>query len=283
MKALLLYNQSAGRGRIAKHVAEIIEIFRASDIDLRPKQIDFSVNPFDGDEETELAVICGGDGTVNFVINMMQRKGINPQLGIIPAGTANDFAGAVGMPHGVLSAAKRIARGQEHSVDCGKVNGALFVNVLSFGVLTTTSQQTSEREKQIVGKLAYIRTGAHDLKTMHPIPLHIKCNDKEFDINAVMCLIFNGDTAGRIRLAPEARIDDGELDVLILEYGNPVITCVNMLRHLTHRHPDAVRHIRCKEIEISSSVNEQTDMDGQPGPKLPMTIRCIKGGLRLRY
>lgn len=283
MRALLLYNGRAGRGRILRHIAKIVEKFRAHDIDLKPKEIDFKSNPFDGDEDIDIAVISGGDGTINYVVNMMQQKGINPQLGIIPSGTANDFAGAIGMPRLILRAAERIAKGKEHRVDCGEVNGLCFVNVLSFGVLTTTSQQTSDREKQIAGKLAYIRTGAHDLKSMHPIPLHVKTESEEFDIEAVMCLVFNGETAGRIRLAPNAMLNDGMLDVLILKYSNPVATCLNMLRHLAHGRPEAVRHIRCKHVEFSSPLDERTDVDGQPGPKFPMQIRCIASGLRLRY
>lgn len=283
MRALLLYNSRAGRGRIVRHLNKIVSIFKQSDIDIKPQAIDFGVNPFDGNEDINIVVVSGGDGTVNYVVNMMHDKGINPQLGIIPSGTANDFAGAIGMPRMIVRAARRIAQGKEHRVDCGEVNGVRFVNVLSFGVLTTTSQQTPEREKQMVGKLAYIRTGALDIKSMHPIPLHIKADDTEFDIEAAMCLVFNGETAGRIRLAPDAEINDGMLDVLVLEYGNIVTTCLNMFRHLVHGHPEAVRHIRCKQVEFTTSINERTDVDGQPGPKFPMQVRCIAGGLRLRY
>lgn len=283
MKALLLYNSHAGRGGIVRHIEKVVEIFRHHDIELKSQEIDFNTNPFDGNEDIDIVVISGGDGTLNYVVNMMHQRGINPQLGIIPSGTANDFAGAIGMPRSILRAAKRIAQGTEHRVDLGKVNGMLFVNVLSFGVLTTTSQQTSEREKQMVGKLAYIRTGAHDLRTMHPIALHVKSDTEEFDIEAVMCLVFNGETAGRIRLAPEAEVNDGMLDVLILEYGNPVTTCINMIRHLIHHNTDAVRHIRCQRVELITDCDERTDVDGQPGPKFPMQVECIPGALRLRY
>lgn len=283
MKALLLYNCHARRGDILKYEAKIVEIFREQGIEIRFKKITFDVNPFEGDEDVELVVVSGGDGTVNYVVNMMQLSGINPTLGILPSGTANDFAGALGMPRNILRAARQIAEGEEHEIDCGEVDGARFVNVLSFGVLTTTSQQTTDREKQIVGKLAYIRVGARDLMTMHPIPLHVRCDDKEFDINAVMCLVFNGITAGRIPLAPDAKLNDGMLDLLILEYHNPVSTCLNMLRHLVKGNPEAVRHLRGSDIEITSTLNEPTDVDGQPGPRFPMHIRCIPGALRVRY
>lgn len=283
MRALLLYNRHARRGDITRYVERITKIFAARDIELRAKEITFSENPFEGEEEVELVVVSGGDGTVNYVVNMMHRSGINPTMGILPSGTANDFAGALGMPRNILRAAERIAQGEEHTIDCAEVDQGRFVNVLSFGVLTTTSQQTTDREKQLAGKLAYIRVGAKDLMTMHPIPLHVKCDGKEVDINAVMCLVFNGVTAGRIPLAPDAKLNDGMLDVLILEYHNPVTTCINMLRHLVNGHPEAVHHLRGGEIEITTTLDEPTDVDGQPGPHFPMHIRCIPGGLKIRY
>ena len=283
MRALLLYNSRAGRGRIVGHISKIVELFDSHGISLKPKELEFGCDPFEGDEDIDLVVVSGGDGTVNFVVNKMRQRGINPQLGIIPSGTANDFAGAIGMPRMIMRAAERIAKGTEHNVDCGEVDGTWFVNVLSFGVLTTTSQQTQDKEKQLVGRLAYIRTGAHDLMTMHPIPLKVKCNGNEMEIDAVMCLVFNGMTAGSIPLAPDAKLDDGMLDVLILEYNNPVTTCFNMFRHLVKGHPGAVHHLRCSEIEIRSTIDERTDIDGQPGPKFPMHIRCAAGSLRLRY
>lgn len=280
---MLLYNSHAGRGRITKHIDEIVEIFRQRDIELATREIAFDADPLEGYDDVELVVISGGDGTINFVVNKLRQRGINPQIGIIPSGTANDFAGALKMPRNTLRAARRIAEGTEHSIDCGEVDGSLFVNVLSFGVLTTTSQQTSDREKHMVGKLAYLRVGAKDLMTMHPIPLHVKCNDEEFDIDAVMCLVFNGETAGSFHLAPDAKLDDGLLDILILEYHNPVTTCINMLRHLVKGNPEAVHHLRCQSIEITSPLEERTDVDGQPGPSFPMHISCKVGALRIRY
>lgn len=202
MKALLLYNSRAGRGRIVDHIDEIIELFDSHGISLKAKELQFDSNPFEEDSDIDLVVVSGGDGTINFVVNKMRQRGINPELGIIPSGTANDFAGAIGMPRSIMRAARQIADGTEHKVDCGEVDGTWFVNVLSFGVLTTTSQQTQDKEKQLVGRLAYIRTGAHDLLTMHPIPLKVKCNGDELALNAVMCLVFNGMTAGSIPWPP---------------------------------------------------------------------------------
>ncbi len=223
MKTLLLYNNEAGKGRIAKRIAAIVDIFAARGIDATPKPIVFGQNPFKDDEDVELAVVCGGDGTINYVVNAMYALAIRPTLGIIPAGTANDFARSIGMQKSILKAAEQIADGVERKVDCGFVNDYYFVNVLSFGVFTTTSQQTSDREKHIVGKLAYLRVGSRDLMTMHRIPLFVKINREEFSTDAAIFLAFNGKSAGQFKLAPDAQPDDGLLDIIILEYHNRVL------------------------------------------------------------
>ena len=282
MKGLLLYNKRARRGSLGKRIREIIELFREESIELEPTLIEFEKNPFEGHEDIDIAVACGGDGTINFVVNMMRAKGINPQLGIIPAGTANDFASAIGMQRRIMDAARQIVKGSERKIDCGVVNGRYFVNVFGFGVLTTTSHFTSDKEKQLIGKLAYIHVGIKDFIDMHKIPLHIEANGTVHDIEAAMCLVFNGNSAGQFKLASDAKIDDGELDLLVLEHHNAFITCANMVGHLLGTKPEAVHHIRCHELTINSKFNEPTDVDGEPGPQFPMHIRCEKGALRIR-
>ncbi|MBO7262740.1 MAG: YegS/Rv2252/BmrU family lipid kinase [Alistipes sp.] len=282
MKGLLLYNKRARRGSLGKRITEIVELFKHESIELEPTLIEFDKNPFEGHEDIEIAVTAGGDGTINYVVNMMRAKGINPQLGIIPAGTANDFASAIGMRPKIMEAARQIAKGKERMVDCGVVNGRYFVNVFGFGVLTTASHFTSDKEKQLIGKLAYIHVGIKDIISMHNIPLHIEADGTAHDIEAVMCLVFNGNSAGQFRLAADAKIDDGELDLLVLEHHNAFATCRNMVGHLLGTKPEAVHHIRCHELTISSNIEEPTDVDGEPGPQFPMHIRCEKGALRIR-
>lgn len=115
-------------------------------------------------------VVAGGDGTVNFILNRMKEKGLDITLGVIPAGTANDFAGALGMAKDPVKAAEQIATGEVIRVDCGRVNDIYFVNIFSFGLFTTTSQRTPDEQKHRWGKLAYIAEGIKELRRMHKIP-----------------------------------------------------------------------------------------------------------------
>ena len=281
MRALLLYNTSSGRGRIGGHIADIRAIFASAGIDITPRKIDFYGNPFEGAEDVELVVVCGGDGTINFVVNAMKQRGLDPVLGVIPAGTANDFARAIGMKRGILKA-KQIAYGSVREVDCGKANDKYFVNILSFGVLTTTSQHTSNIAKHLIGKLAYLRTGMVDLLDLHHIPLTLRYNGEEMKVDAAMFLAFNGNSAGQFKLAPQSNIEDGKLDILILDYDNRMRTCWNMMNYLINRESGAVRHLQCERIELDCNIDEHTDIDGQPGPRMPLRIECLAGALKIK-
>ena len=154
--AVFLYNPESGKGKIARNVGCISTIFQAYGYDVTPQRIDFTANPFDGNETIDLMVVAGGDGTVNYAVNAMKRKGLDIPIGVIPAGTANDFAGAVGMSREPLEAARQIASGAVDRVDVGRVNDLYFVNIFSFGIFTTTSQRTPDERKHKIGKLAYI-------------------------------------------------------------------------------------------------------------------------------
>ena len=187
-RAVLLYNTQAGRGKIGRNIDKIVAVFRDAGYDMRPKIIEFGANPLDGSEDVDLAVVAGGDGTLNYIINAMKRKGLSLTLGVIPAGTANDFAGALGMSRNILKAARQIARGTIEQIDCGVVEqigrgrekDIYFVNIFSFGIFTTTSQHTPEGLKHRIGRLAYLVAGLKDLKNLHSIPLTI-ATDEETD------------------------------------------------------------------------------------------------------
>lgn len=282
MKALLLYNPKSGKGRIQKHIAKIRAIFAEAGIDITPREIDFSSSPFEGAENTELVVVCGGDGTVNYVVNTMKGAGLDPILGIIPAGTANDFASAIGMKSSILGAARQIANGTVRGVDCGKVNDKYFVNILSFGVFTTTSQHTSDAAKHRVGKLAYLGTGMVDLFNLHDIPITLRYDGNEEKFDAAMFLAFNGNSAGKFKLARTANVEDGKLDIFVLDYKRRVRTYWNMVSYLISHDSEAVHHLQCQKLELHCDIDEETDIDGQPGPRMPLSIECLAGALKIK-
>lgn len=281
-QALFLYNPQSGTGRIERKVTDIVDVFQRNGYRLEPLRIDFTQNPFVGREEIDLVVVAGGDGTVNFILNRMKEKELDIPIGVIPAGTANDFAGAIGMSKDPLKAAEQIATGEIIRVDCGKVNEIYFVNIFSFGLFTTTSQRTPDEQKHRWGKLAYIAEGIKELRRMRKIPLEIRADGEHFSLDTLIALIFNGETAGGFRLARRSSIQDGHFECLLLEKRNFLHACWTMVRYLLGGDPKAIRHLHVRSLEIHSTVNELTDVDGQRGAEFPLSVRCLEGALRIQ-
>lgn len=278
-KALFLYNRQSGKGRIGRNVEAVVALFRDAGYVMTPQEIDFGRNPFDGHRDLALAVVAGGDGTVNYAVNAMKAAGLDLELGVIPAGTANDFAGALGMSRDVAEAARQIARGHVERVDVGRVNDLWFVNVFSFGLFTTTSQRTPDGLKHRIGKLAYMIEGFREVRAMHAVPLEVVADGERFDIRSLMVLIFNGETAGGFHLARRSSIRDGLFECLMLEKRNALSSALAMGRYLLGGNPRVVRHLRVRELDIVSAVDEPTDVDGQPGAGFPLHVECVAGGL----
>ena len=280
---LILYNVKAGRGRIRRRMDAIEAQFFAAGWIPVPKMLSFGENPFDNlSQEYDLVVVCGGDGTINYVVNAMRSKGVDYPLGIIPVGTANDFAGAIGMHRNPVKAAQQIIGGTQQMLDCGKVNGLYFVNIFSFGLFTTTSQHTPDRLKHSIGKAAYLIEGSKELHHREYIPLHIVHDGGEMDVESVMTLIFNGETAGRFPLARNASVCDGLLDCVLMRKCGTFEGAWATLKYLVNgKANDEVIHLRSSKLLITSPLSPLTDMDGQPSAEFPLEIECLKGALRV--
>ena len=282
-KLLLLYNVKAGRGRIRRKMDALEQIFSEAGYAPIPKMLRFGQNPFEGEsDDIDLVVICGGDGTINYVVNAMRAMNLDYPIGIIPAGTANDFAGALGVSARTLKAAEQIVKGTEQRVDCGRVNGMYFVNIFSFGMFTTTSQHTPEKIKRHIGKAAYLIEGSKELHNREFIPLHVVHDSGEIDVDSMITLIFNGETAGRFPIARDASIRDGLLDCMIMrKCGTFDGAWAAAKLILLGRENEDIIHIRSKKLQITSPLSPLTDMDGQPSAEFPLEIECLPGNLRI--
>ena len=289
-RAILIYNPQAGRGKIERNISRIVAIFRTVDCDLILHPIEFGRNPFDGNEDVELAIVAGGDGTVNYVVNAMMHKQLSVTLGIIPAGTANDFAGALGMSADVVEAAQQIVGGVIEEVDCGKVehiegkkdSAIYFVNIFSFGIFTTTSQHTPEHLKHRLGRAAYLLAGFKDLRNLHGIPLTITTDNDTFYYPTLMGLVLNGETAGRVPLARMSSLRDGVFDCIFLRKRETAFqSACDMLLYMLGIKTRAVRFLRTIVLTLVTPTSEDTDVDGQRGGSFPMRVKCLKGALKI--
>lgn len=287
-KVKFIYNPFSGENTIITDIDKVIAVHQRYDYLVVPFRIsleyDITKAFEDIDDTYKYILVAGGDGTVDNVVNHMKQLDINLPIAVLPTGTANDFAKFLEIPHEVDLACEQILTSEPKAVDIGKINDKYFVNVASTGLFTDISQKTSVTLKNTMGKLAYYVKGIEQLPNFKK--LKIKVNSKEIEYNGYMylMLIFNGQTAGNLKFAYKAEVDDGFLDVIIIKAGtikDMVALLIKMLRgeHLENAHN--LIYFKTDKVFVECHEDIVTDIDGERGPDFPLVIECVKGGLKI--
>lgn len=231
-------------------------------------------------------VAVGGDGMVNLAVNALAGTGV--PLVIVPAGSGNDLAAAVGVPCGDPSAALDLMlTGATHTLDAAKVTGADGAVSWFFGVLAGGFDAVvNERANGIRwarGSAKYTVSALLELPVFRPIPYRITIDGTSHDGGAMLVAVANTTSyGGGMKVVPTAAIDDGLLDVLILdELSKPtfirVFPRVFSGRHVSH---PAVRIIRGRRIELDAP-GIVAYADGERIGPLPRTVEVAPGAMRI--
>ncbi len=289
-KIQLIYNSIAGQSKFKYFLDTIVEkfaengyevsIFRAS------KKNTYRLEEYLKKSENSYAVvIAGGDGTINRVVNVMMRNGIKTPIGIIPAGTSNDFAKHIKTPTSFTQSIDRILEGNIQEIDVGLANDKYFINVCSAGLFTNASQKTDIALKNIFGRISYILTAAYEFFKFKPFEVKIETNTDIYIEKINLFLVFNGSSVGRIAFSDTSSIQDGLLDVIIIKnckFGEASMLLSKILagKYLDDKN---VIYLKEKYIKISRIKGkcDEPDVDGDEGPTFPLEIRCIEKGLKI--
>ena len=289
----LVYNPAAGDKYFKNSIDNCAEAFQAAGYEthlLRSTSLELLDESIAAMQESAI-VVAGGDGTVNLVVNALKRHKKDVPLGIIPAGTANDFAAYLKMPKDTKSAAEAIAKGRQIRADLGMANGSYFVNVCGAGLLANVSQKVDTHFKDALGKLAYYLKGLGQLPNFMPVPLRIttklsgekQCFEDEF----FLFLVLNGGGAGGFdRLSTTAKIDDGMLDFVGFKAMSMIDVAAIFLKVLSGDYLDDRRVVFFREEEfliehLAENRCIDTDTDGENGPDMPLKITCQKEAISL--
>ena len=171
-------------------------------------------------EGLDCIVAGGGDGTINEVFAAAYAAGLPTgcALGVLPLGTANDFAHAAGVPVDDLTAALRIAASApSRAIDLGLVDGRPFVNLVSGGFGSRVTAETDPELKRRLGGLAYAITGISRFAELSANRGVFRAEGFSWEGTFIALAIGNGRQAGGgVPLCPNALIDDGLLDLTIL-------------------------------------------------------------------
>lgn len=165
-------------------------------------------------------VVCGGDGSIHEAVNGLHNVDSDCILGLIPSGTVNDYARNLGLSKNIDVCLNAILDGEYEYTDLLKNNNEIGVYVCGFGVFTGTSYETKQKDKKIIGKIAYVLHAINQFFFERNIPINVEIDGEEFELNSSLVLIYNSKSIAGMPIDGLADITDGKMDAVIL-YDKP--------------------------------------------------------------
>jgi len=289
-KARLIYNPTSGREEMRRLLPSILDRLDQAGI-----ETSCHATTGDGDATREAAesvqrgydilIAAGGDGTLNEVVNGMAGYDDLPPLGIFPLGTTNDFARAMKIPKRWEDFCDLVIENKTRPIDIGKVNGRHFINIAGGGSLTELTYEVPSRLKTMIGQLAYYMKGIEKMINLSPTELVIRAEGiGEVEGEFMMFLIANSNSVGGFeRLAPDARIDDGLLDVIAVKKCNltEFIRLVTMALRGDHFNDPRIMYFKTERMEVTSPGHVLLNLDGELGGELPGVFEILPRHLHI--
>lgn len=294
----LLVNPAAGGGRAGRALAGVLGALRADHgLDVRCEQTRDLAHARELAREAarrgETVVCLSGDGMVGAVADVL-REQPGSLLGVLPGGRGNDLARVLSIPPDPVRACAVVAQGVARPLDLGEAGGRAFVGIASVG-FDSEANRIANQAPAWLGSLVYAYGALRALLAWKPVRF-------ELELHGVECpgggtgpqrLSFTGYTVGAcnsktygggMRAAPDALLDDGLLDVLVLEDVSKLRFLTSILPKVfrgTHVHEPRVRAFRARELTVSAARPLQMYADGDPIAPLPVRVRALPGAVRV--
>lgn len=290
MKILFVVNPTAGSARDQRELNKIIlglldrnYIIEKYNTKKRLDGYEKILSLKNGDYD--LVISCGGDGTANEIVSGIVDSDININFGIYPLGTVNDLATFLGLSLDANSYIKMIEDNCIEKIDIGKLNDRYFINVFALGNLANVSHFTDQKAKAIFGRLAYLFEGIKEVPNTfsEPFSIEIIADDEKFQVKTILVLLGNSAAIGGFTsFAPEAKINDGLLDLIIFK-DMSILEAFEILRRLIQG--DLVKDPRIiyRQIKNLSIQGEAIPMiiDGELAGELPAKIEVLENKVNL--
>lgn len=268
-----IFNPRAGKAKIKNKLQEIIDIFVKGgyEVTVYPTQhegdaVDVVRNK---KERYDILVCCGGDGTLDEVVNGMLRCGKQIPIGYIPAGSTNDFAGSLGIPNDMLKAAHAVVKGKDYACDIGAFNKENFVYIAAFGLFTDVSYETRQDVKNVLGHMAYILEGMKRIPNIKPYRLKVSYKDTVIEEEFIFGMVTNSSSVGGFKriTGKYVELDDGEFEVTLIRMPSSPLELNGIMAALLNRNinTDYMYCFKTPEITFESEPEIPWTLDGEFG------------------
>jgi diacylglycerol kinase (ATP) len=235
----------------------------------------------------DMIVAAGGDGTLNEVVNGIREDASTVVLGLIPLGTGNDFARTLDLPTDIDEAIDLLLAGHTRAIDLVRVTSDVrryFVNVSAGGFSGLVDEKLTPEMKKTWGPLAYLRSAAAALPELRAHRTTVSLGNAEsLTLNLFDVVIANGRyVGGGMRIAPEASIDDGLLDIILMQVRAPaelalLAAQVALGNHLSS---DAIVFRRAAKVTVKSRPRMWFNVDGEIVGNKPAKFEILPRALQ---
>lgn len=230
---------------------------------------------------SDTIVALGGDGTINEVLNGLDTEKV--KFGIIPSGSGNDFIAAAGIPKDPIEATDLILKGEAKPTDymvCGGVRG---LNIIGTGIDVDILNRC-KKSKILRGKLQYVISLIISLILFKFYKFRICKGEEKTEKEALIACVGNGNRfGGGIRMCPEAKIDDGELDFVIagkLKKGKIPHAFIKLMQGKILEQ-DFTSFERCEHVRLEFDKPVTIQVDGELYDGLDFDLSIVKSGIKI--
>ncbi len=250
-------------------------------------------------------IACGGDGTINEVANGILQSGVDVELGVMPSGTGGDFRRTLEMPQSPREAARALRDGKTKHIDVGRVTfqshnnetiSRYFLNVSSFGLAASIIERVKSNKAldwlplgNVRGRASFALSTLQEVVGLGVVTVKVKIDSgDEKLLNTINFCVANARYfGGGMKIAPDAKINDGFLDIINIGDIRTAKILLNAytLYNGTHLDLQEVRSTLAKKVEVSPAskdVEIHIETDGELPGKLPAVFEVVPSALRVR-
>ncbi|PZV20698.1 MAG: lipid kinase [Leptolyngbya sp.] len=285
----LVFNPISGQGEPGQKLIEIesaLEEFPHLKVHLTKPEIEAKALAQQAVEEgADVVIAAGGDGTVSGVAAAL--SGTACCLGIIPTGTANGFATALGIPEDIQGACEVIKAGHRQPVDTATCNDRVMLLVACIGFEADLLTRMDRDEKSRWGKLAIATNGLKQLQDIKQFEVDIQTPDRSWKQSATAVTIANSATVGMVLAQgpAEVELDDGDLSITLVtpDHAWELLRSAAdlLLSALQERSVQGDTVYSCKAIQVTIDTDppQNVFVDGEPTGQTPITVKCYPRSL----
>lgn len=290
-KAFLMYNPLSGNHSTPRNLDMIIGKFQDRNIMLQPYRILNMQSALLTDElkngNYSYVIVSGGDGTLNYVANLLLGNNLDLPMGILPSGTCNDFARCLKLPSSLKDCIDVILDGATAEVDAGLINDEkYFLSACAGGIFVNVSFNTKNEFKMNLGPFAYYLNAISEVGNIKPFKIKIITDSITIEDEALLFAILNGKNAGGLsNVIKDADLSDGIMDIMLVRNCSHIDLAGLFLKILNN---DAsafqnkyITKMQAKTCAIESDSNVSLSIDGEEGSGLPLKVRFINRALKV--